>query len=163
MSVSVYTPENKMIHETYVDFISRYIGKPVHVVQGDKELPIVAVKLYSRGVVTSINDIIAAASTAFINVRCRDKKGNMVYSPALGINESGNIIFFEVSENMTNESGIVHVIVELICNGSVAQSSEVILDVDRNPVWNYKEPQGGGVSFKVIKQPTKIVDYEEVT
>ena len=51
MSVTLYTPDlSKIIHETKVDFRQRVIQPIIHIVQYDKSLPIIAVKLYNNGI-----------------------------------------------------------------------------------------------------------------
>ena len=50
MSVSTYVPDStKILHIAYADFVSRQIGRTVHVVQYDDSLPLLAVKLFSDG------------------------------------------------------------------------------------------------------------------
>lgn len=168
MSVPTYRPYNRIVHETYVDFVGRYVSKPVHVVQGDHELPIVAVKLFVNGVQTSIADILSSGSSE-VNVRCRDKKSNTVYMSALGVSPSADTIYFEITDEMTQTPGDVELVIEIKVNGQIAQSSRVMLDVDRNPIkktedppdiagsvliLNYKRPQ-----FEIMNSEFVEVDY----
>lgn len=140
MSVPTYSPSNRIVHETHVDLVGRYISEPVHVVQGDHELPVVAVKLFANGVRKSISDILGSATSSEINVRCRDKNFNTVYMSVLGINISGDTLYFEVTDSMTKTPGYVEVVIEIKCDDQIAQTSRVILDVDRNPIQKVEEP-----------------------
>ena len=48
--MGVYTPDsNRVVHYTYADMTARQIVRPVHLVQYDQGLPIIAVKLYNDG------------------------------------------------------------------------------------------------------------------
>ena len=48
--MGVYTPDsNRVVHHTYADMTARQIVRPVHLVQYDQGLPIIAVKLYNDG------------------------------------------------------------------------------------------------------------------
>ena len=50
MSISVYDPpSHKIVHLAYADFVSRQLGRPVHIVQYDDSLPILVVKMFSDG------------------------------------------------------------------------------------------------------------------
>lgn len=123
-----------IVHETKVDFISRPFVKPIHVVQGDDSIAKVAVALYFNGVLTSINDILEAATTSTIKIRCRDKLGNTVYSDTLGLNTEGNKLYFLITDDLTRTHGYVEIVVEIKCDDQIAQSSVILLDVDRNPL-----------------------------
>lgn len=53
--MDIYTPsKDKVIHQTYVDLNKRGVNKPIHLVQYDHGLPIVAVNLYSDGFVYTL-------------------------------------------------------------------------------------------------------------
>ena len=50
MAVTTYAiPSGRIVHETKVDFSYRSVQKPIHIVQYDKQLPIIAVSLYVSG------------------------------------------------------------------------------------------------------------------
>lgn len=133
MSVPTYVPYKKIVHRTRIDLVGRYIVTPVHVVQGDHELPIVAVDVFENSVLTDISNLVNSV-TAEINIRCRDKRFNTVYMSVLGIDPSGKTIYFEVTDNMTKTPGEVELILEIKVDGQIAQSSRIVLDVDRNPI-----------------------------
>ena len=77
MSVSTYVPDStKILHIAYADFVSRQIGRTVHVVQYDDSLPLLAVKLFSDGQPYTI------PSNANISIKLGKSDGKFVYNPA---------------------------------------------------------------------------------
>lgn len=161
MSIPIYTPVNKIVHQVKVDFIRRNIPSVVHLVQGDKTLPVIEIKMTSNNVKFNVID---ALSPTEINIRCMNSDFSGVYTPALGTNEAGTSVYFEVPSVMTNSHGKALLVVEVKCGNAVINSGPFYLDIDNNPVWyNIAPSKYGGVSFEPIKTPSKIVDYEVVT
>lgn len=129
--MNVYTPASgAIVHETYADFRKSTLPKPVHVVQYDADLPIIAVKLYSNGELYTIPD------GAELNIRFGKRDRTFVYNPALGRDESKHTVYFEVTAQMTTDYGEFHPIVELAINGAVASTSFITVDIARNPIQN---------------------------
>lgn len=128
--MNVYVPSSdKLIHNSYVDMMDRsYIPHPVHIVQYDKRLPILAVKMYKNQQNYSL------PSSAKANIRFGKGDGTFVYKPALGVDNSGSIIYFEISLQMTTVSGEVYPVVELDINDDIAHSSPIPIVIERNPV-----------------------------
>lgn len=132
MSVNTYTPEStKIIHEASVDFMDRTsIGDIVHLMQYDNSLPIIAVKLFSKGSPYSIpNDM-------DVNVRVRKADNTVIYNPVLGCNEDRNVVYVEATLQMCTIEGDAFGIIELINGEVVAGSGRFNILVDENPV-NY--------------------------
>lgn len=120
-----------LVHETEVDFLSRYSFDPVvHAVQGDDSVSKVNVKIYFNGVLTSISDILDSATESSIKIRC----SNGAYVDALGLNPDGTELYFLITKAMTVKHGKLALVIEIKCDDKVAHSSRIILDVDRNPL-----------------------------
>ena len=135
MALSVYIPdEPDIVHETKVDFKQRCIQKPIHVVQYDKTMPIVKVKLEMNG----YSYHIPANMDIYIRWGCPDH--TFVVKPVLGKDEDhDDIIYFDVDEQMTYFHGQYSPILELrysLGEGEykLAGSSPIPFIIDRNPV-----------------------------
>ena len=131
MSVPDYSPPcYKIVHYTYADFVSRQIGRPVHIVQCDDNLPILAVKLYSDGQPYTI------PSNSDANIRMVKPDGKHVYNPALGCDSTRHTVYFAVTQQMAVFAGESSPVVEIYTNGSIASTSSIGIVIDRNPVSN---------------------------
>lgn len=130
MALQTYTPNaNQIVHTTGVDLNARpSIFKPIHIVQYDVSIPIIAVELYNNG-----NEY-AAPSSANANIRFRKKGGTVVYNPALGCSTDRKILYFEVTRQMVADYGDFKPIVELKIGETVAGSSAITVVVDKNPI-----------------------------
>lgn len=127
--MNVYIPGNeKIVHVTSADFGRRTISPPVHIVQYDDVLPILAVDLRLNGMQYVIPD------NAEINIRLIKKDGTFVYNPALGVDVERHTVYFEITQQMTSLKGRVTSIVEVIAGGGVAGSSNISFEIDRNPI-----------------------------
>lgn len=127
MSIAVYEPApEKMVHNTSVDFVLRYIGEVVHVVQYDDGLPILAVALYRNGKPYTV-------SAEEVSIRYGKPDGTFVYNSALGKNETGTVVYFAVTQQMTSVPGKARMTVEVV-DGGTACSGIVMMEVERNPV-----------------------------
>lgn len=130
MALKTYSPDaNRIIHNTKVDFASRSnIFDPVHLVQYDDRLPILAVSLYNGG------EEYAAPSTADANIRLSKKGHKFVSSPALGCSTDRKTIYFEISLQMMVDYGKTWPIIELVIGDQVAGSSPILFIIDKNPI-----------------------------
>jgi len=128
--MNTYTPSSdRIIHYTYADFTGRLIPRPVHVVQYDSSLPILAVTLYNDGQPYSISE------TTEANIRWHKADGNTVYNPALGCNAERGVIYFEITKQMTGAPGTTEPVVELFGSPTdVACSGSFPVIIDKNPV-----------------------------
>lgn len=134
MSIPFYSPaEDKVVHYTSVDFAARYINAPVHLVQYDNGLPIIAVSLYLNGVPYEIPDTIDTA-----NVRVAKTDNKYVYNPVLGTNSERNVLYVEVTRQMVAAYGDEHPILELVKYATeidqIVASGSFHVIVDPNPV-----------------------------
>ena len=129
MPVTLYIPDsNKVIHRTEVDFIQRDVQQIIHIVQYDKSLPIIAVKLYNDGVPYTLPQY------TDVNIRWGKRDRTFVYDSALGCNEDRTVVYFKVSPQMTTSYGENNPIIELINSGSIAGSSPIPFYIDINPI-----------------------------
>lgn len=131
MAVSVYNPSStKIVHWTGVDFASRPTSfPPIHLVQYDQGLPIIAVNLYKEGQVYTI------PSNANANILVEKRDGTFVSNPALGCNQDRNVLYFEATYQMLYFDKIIKPVIEIkLSDTEYAGSSPIIIVVDRNPV-----------------------------
>ena len=127
--MSVYIPDSyRVIHYTYADMSSRNIVRPIHLVQYDDGVPIIAVKLYNDGLEYFIPE------NAEVNIRCRKSDGKFVYNPTLGWDSNRQTVYFEVTKQMTVVAGEIKPVVEIIVDNKVVSSGAVSLIIDYNPV-----------------------------
>ena len=129
METSVYIPDNtKILHTTYADFVTRQIGRTVHIVQYDDGLPILEVKLFADGQPYRIPE------NAVVNIKLGKSDGKFVYNPALGCNSERCVVYFEITYQMAVLAGNVNPLIEVVINDTVAASSPVCIVIDRNPI-----------------------------
>ena len=130
MAISVYTPpSDRLLLNTEVDFGGRYkLGTPVHLMQYDKSLPIVVVKLYMNGIPFKL------ASGASVNIRVGKRDGTTVYNPVLGCDTTRTIVYCEMTKQICADYGPTPAILELMIGENIAGSSYMMLDIAQNPV-----------------------------
>lgn len=121
-------PENSIVHSTSVSLTNRSPSEPVHLVQYDDTLPMVAVALTSNGQPYTV------PSGAAVNVRLAKSDGHYVYDPAYGVSDDGQTAYIAVTVQMTAVSGKVSPIIEVVVNGTVAGTGFFVLDIDPNPI-----------------------------
>lgn len=145
MSVSTYTPDStKILHTAYADFVSRQIGRTIHVVQYDDSLPLLAVKLFSDGQPYTI------PSNAEISIKLGKSDGKFVYNPALGCDSARHTAYFEITYQMVVLAETVSPIIEVRIGTSIAASSSIGIIIDRNPI--QREDIESISEWKVIEQ-----------
>lgn len=119
---------NDIIHETSVDFVIRPCSREIHIVQYDKELPVIKVNLFREGQPYQL------PNSALVHVRLGKLDNTFVYTNILGMNEDRTIAYFEVTEQMAMISGRVSPVIEVVYQGKVACSSPIPFVISKNPV-----------------------------
>ena len=127
MGLQLYEPTG-ISHPTSVDFSKRSINQPVHLVQYDKSLPILAVSLYNNGQLYPLPD------DAIASIRLGKPDKTFVYNRALGCNSNRTVVYFEVTQQMTLIEGEYYPIVEITREDKIANSSSIYIIIDRNPI-----------------------------
>ena len=127
MGVSNYTPTG-ISHATSVDFSKRSVNQPVHIVQYDRTLPILAVSLYNNGQPYRLNE------TMDVSIRLGKPDRTFVYNKALGCDSTRTIVYFEITQQMSLFDGEYYPVIEIKDGEKIANSSTIYLVVDRNPV-----------------------------
>lgn len=151
MSVSTYVPDStKILHIAYADFVSRPIGRTVHVVQYDDSLPLLAVKLFSDGQPYTI------PSNANISIKLGKSDGKFVYNPALGCDSTRHIAYFEITYQMVVLAETVSPVIEVRIGSSIAASSSIGIIIDRNPI--QRDDIESTSEWKVIQE---ALDYSK--
>lgn len=131
MAAANYSPPTAaLIKATRADFDRRDVVQPVHLVQYDDTLPVLAVALYKGGQPWTL------PTGADVNLRMDKKDGHYVYNPALGVSSDRNTVYLAVTAQMTTGYGTFSPVVEVLAGGGVAGMAALRLDIDRNPVQN---------------------------
>lgn len=164
MSVKLYTPDaNVIVHETKVDFRRRVVQRQINLVQYDKSMPVIAVKLCSNG-----NEyVLPENASAYIRFGKRDH--TYVYNECLGCDQTRTIVYFAITDQMTVFYGEHTPIVELRIGDTVAGSGSIPIWIDRNPIQNGDTESKSDLSVfeKAIEAAKKIADsggaFEEIT
>ena len=129
MAAANYSPpETALIKATRADFDRRDVVQPVHLVQYDDTLPVLAVALYKGGHPWTL------PTGADVNLRMDKKDGHYVYNPALGISSDRATVYLAVTAQMTTGYGTFAPVVEVLAGGGVAGMAALRLDIDKNPV-----------------------------
>lgn len=129
MAAANYSPPAEaLIKATRADFDRRDVVQPVHLVQYDDTLPVLAVALYKGG------QPWALPTGADVNLRMDKKDGHYVYNPALGVSSDRSTVYMAVTAQMTISYGTFAPVVEVLAGGGVAGMAALRLDIDRNPV-----------------------------
>ena len=127
MGVSNYTPTG-ISHATSVDFSKRSVNQPVHIVQYDRSLPILAVSLYNNGQLYRLSE------SMNVSIRLGKPDRTFVYNKALGCDSTRTIVYFEITQQMSLFDGEFYPVIEIMDGERIANSSTIYLVVDRNPV-----------------------------
>ena len=127
MGVSNYTPTG-ISHATSVDFSKRSVNQPVHIVQYDRSLPILAVSLYNNGQLYRLSE------SMDVSIRLGKPDRTFVYNKALGCDSTRTIVYFEITQQMSVFDGEYYPVIEIKDGEKIANSSTIYLVVDRNPV-----------------------------
>ena len=129
MALSVYTPTG-IVHETSVDFTKRVLTEPVHLVQYDESLPVIAVTCLDAGQYMTLT----ALDT--VSIRMDKGDGTFIYNPVLGMSADGHIVYIQITLQMTANYGRFEPVIELLRDGGYGASSPIPLFIDANPVPN---------------------------
>lgn len=129
MAAANYSPPAEaLIKATRADFDRRDVVQPVHLVQYDDTLPVLAVALYKGGQPWTL------PTGADVNLRMDKKDGHYVYNPALGVSSDRSTVYIAVTAQMTTRYGTFAPMVEVLAGGGAAGMAALRLDIDRNPV-----------------------------
>ena len=127
--VTIYSPPSAaQVKNCTADFDLRRAPVPIHLVQFDKTIPILAVALYKGGTAYKLPE------DAEANVRMGKRNNLYVYNPVLGCNEGRTLVYVAVTPQMTNQDGVFYPILEVLAGGGVAGTSPLQLVIQRNPV-----------------------------
>lgn len=131
-AISAYAlPATAIVHRTSAGFNTRTFNPPVHLMQYDNTLPVIAVSLRS-GEAGELPYTVPQG--AQINVRMDKADGHHVYNPALGLDSARQTVYIGVTAQMTACAGLGTAVVEVVLNGGVAGAAPVALDIAENPV-----------------------------
>lgn len=126
-----YSPTAEdIIHSVEVDLVDRQmISEPIHVVQYDKQLPVLEVKLWKN---TQPYSVPAGCE---VNVRYEKPDGTVVYNNVLGLSSNRQTVYVQISQQMTMAYGKADAVIEIKTSaGKIAATATIVFDIDRNPV-----------------------------
>lgn len=121
-------PENSILHSTSVSFTGRSPSEPVHIVQYDLTIPVIAIALTANGQPYTV------PSGAAVNIRLAKPDGHYVYDPAYGVSDDGQTVYIAVTGQMTVKAGKMQPVIEVVVNGGTAATGSFALVIDENPV-----------------------------
>ena len=130
MALNVYSPpETAVIHKTTVDIGNiRPMAQVVKLTQGDKSLPLIAVKLLNSGQPYEVPE---SATDAVFNFRKGDRKA--VINSALGVSSDRQTVYVEATEQTCAAAGRGEAIVQIQVGEQVAGTGIFCVDVTPNP------------------------------
>ena len=130
MALNVYSPpETAVIHKTTVDIGNiRPMAQVVKLTQGDKSLPLIAVKLLNSGQPYEVPE---SATDAVFNFRKGDRKA--VINSALGVSSDRQTVYVEATEQTCASAGRGEAIVQIQVGEQVAGTGIFCIDVTPNP------------------------------
>lgn len=125
---TTYTPgENDLVYNTVVTMGSYSSPQPVVIKQYDS-LPIIAAKMRKDGSDYQVPD------GAAVNIRLHKRSGTFIYSSVKGISQDRKMAYIQLTSNMTAVYGRTMPCLEIVVNGSVACTGDMVWDIQRNPV-----------------------------
>ena len=146
----VYTPsKTDVVHHTSASLTDRWQPLPVHLLQYDQTLPIIAVDLYANGSQYEV------PSGAAVNIRMDKPDGTHAYNPAKGLSYDRHTAYFEVTAQMTAAHGESSPSVEIVVNDGISGSGSFSLVIDKNPV--PEDAYESDDEYKTIHQIAKDV------
>lgn len=130
--MKTYIPDTaaRIIHNASVDFTKRTVQTPIHLVQYDSSLPIVAVTLMEG------TNAYSLPADGVAELRYGKNDYTFVIADALGQSADGQTVYFEIPYQMTVESGEHHPVVSIWVDDKIAASSTINIIIDQNPVQN---------------------------
>lgn len=149
MAVQTYTPASgEVMRICRVDFSSGEVPSPVILMQYDSDLIILAVQLYNN----NVPFVLQAGDDA--NVKLIKPDGTVVYNPVLGCNENRDMVYVQVTYQMTVIDAELTPMIEIVRpNVGVVTSSYINMRVMRNPT-----PIGGLMSENEIQILTNTLN-----
>lgn len=121
-------PENSILHSTSVSFTGRSPSEPVHIVQYDLTVPVIAISLTANGQPYTV------PSGAAVNIRLAKPDGHYVYDPAYGVSDDGQTVYIAVTGQMTVAAGKTQPVIEVVVDSGTAATGSFTLVIDENPV-----------------------------
>lgn len=130
MALNVYTPpETAVVHKTTVDIGNiRPMPQVIKLTQGDKSLPVIAIKLLNSGEPYKVPE---SATDARLNFLKGD--GKAVINSALGVSEDRHTVYVEATEQTCAASGRGQAILQVMIGEQVAGTGLFLIDVAPNP------------------------------
>lgn len=130
--MKTYVPDtsSRIVHYTSVDFTKRTVQTPIHLVQYDSSLPIIAITLMEG------TNAYSLPANGVAELRYGKNDYTFVIADALGQSADSTIVYFEITYQMTVESGEHHPVVSIWVDDKIAASSTINIIIDRNPVQN---------------------------
>ena len=122
-------PANRILHSAKVDFSHRAVNKAIHVVQYDKQMPLIAVELNLS------SESYAVPAGMEVKVRWSKPDNTFIYKDVLGSNADRTVVYFDVDEQMSFFAGSCDPIIELyVSETEKAGSSPIPIVIDKNPI-----------------------------
>lgn len=129
VQLNQYTPPaDSVIIDVDVDFVTRPITPPIHLVQYDKVLPVLAIHMYSNRSAYSMPQ----QSTAAIRVNLGN--GAHYYAFAEGRSADFTIVYFVLQAPLCYNPGFKPGVIEISNSEGLINSSAISIEVEQNPM-----------------------------
>lgn len=124
-----YTPPaDSVIIDIDVDFVTRPITPPIHLVQFDKVLPVLAIHMYSNRSAYSMPQQSTAA------IRVNNGNGTYYYAFAEGRSADFTTVYFQIQAALCLDPGFKPGVIEISNSDGLVNSSSIQIEVEQNPV-----------------------------
>ena len=124
-----YTPPaDSVIIDIDVDFVTRPITPPIHLVQFDKVLPVLAIHMYSNRSAYSMPQQSTAA------IRVNNGNGTYYYAFAEGRSADFTTVYFQIQAALCLDPGFKPGVIEISNSDGLVNSSSVQIEVEQNPM-----------------------------
>lgn len=126
---ATYTPpETAIVHAAEASLTQRGVPSVVHIVQYDRTMPILAVRLSADGAPYAV------PAGAAVNFRAKKPDGTHVYNPALGLSADRGTVYVSVTAQTAAAAGTLAAVIEIVLSGAVAATAHFAAEIDPNPV-----------------------------
>lgn len=124
-----YTPPtDSVIIDVDVDFVTRPITPPIHLVQYDKVLPVLAIHMYSNRSAYTMPQQSTAA------IRVNNGNGTYYYAFAEGRSADFTTVYFQLQAALCLDPGFKPGVIEISNSEGLVNSSPIQIEVEQNPM-----------------------------
>ena len=126
-----YTPTSeKIVHTVNADFVKSLVNEPIRLVQGDKTLPIIAVKLS----IGELQYTIPNDASVYLNVAVNTGVHYKIEAAGYNVVNNETIVYFIVDSTLTDAFGTYKAIVSVELENAIAGTSYFNITINKHPI-----------------------------